>query len=343
MTAPIPLLEPVVLNEVVRDLRPAPELVLSNALPRIQIPTSVYRWDILRNSYTMAQFNVPNAEAQLVDQPGRAQGFASLAYTREKKTFEPTTTMWLRAIGTTDGIANAEQAVLDEIRDLNNRVNILQEFTCWKALQGSIHISNIGAGPVDVDFGFTADNYAHPQVGWDTASPVQIISDLEQWTLQSRRHAGVDLTDAWLSQPTLNRVYTSIVTNSESGGLLLTDAMRTAYFQSGFRQLPGLMGINWHVVESQFDLTHDSDENPRERFLDDDMIIFTNLNSGSPMKIVEGPTADFGNSQGAIGRFMKTYEQEDPSARYALLESRWLPVITRPDRFLIIPDVTQTS
>jgi len=115
MTSPIPLLEPVVLNEVVNDLRPAENLILSSSLPRVPITNSYYRWDITRNSRTMAQFNVPNAEANVVHKMGRAQGEASLAYTREKKTFEPTTTMWIREVGSTTAIQNAERNLLDSV------------------------------------------------------------------------------------------------------------------------------------------------------------------------------------------------------------------------------------
>jgi len=343
MTNPIPLLEPVVLNEVVRDLRPAENLILSNRLPRVPTTNSYYRWDILRNSRTMAQFNVPDAEANVVQQHGRRQGQASLAYTREKKTFSPTTTEWIRAVGTTDAIANAEQLILGEIQDLSNRVDVLTEYVCWQALgNGKVSINQENVN-VDVDYQYDASNFAHPAVSWATATPSQIVADLEVWIRNAQRRNRVQLTEAWTTSATLARIFQAFAVNAENGGLLLTDVMRAAYFSSGMRQLPGFMGITWNVVEGQYDLSYDAQAGDYQMFLPDDKIIFTNLNDGQPMKIVEGPTADFGNQQGAIGKFMKTWEQEDPSARWALFESRWLPVITRPDRVLVIPNVTATS
>lgn len=342
MTNPIPLLEPVVLNEVVRDLRPAENLILSSSLPRVPITTSYYRWDIIRNSRTLAQFNVPDAEANIVQRTGRSQGEASLAYTREKKTFSPTTTMWLRELGSTTAIENAEQAVLREITDLSNRVDNLCEYVCWKALQGSVNI-NSEAVQASVDYKFTAENFAHPAVSWASATPSQIVADLQGWMRFVQRRSRQQLTDAWLTSVTLQRIFHAFAVSAEAGGMLLTDGMRTAFFNSGMQTLPGFMGINWHVVEGQYDLSYDAEEGDFEMFLDDDKIIFTNLHVGDPMKIIEGPTADWGNTQGAIGKFMKTYEEPDPSARWALFESRWLPIITRPDQILVIPDVKLTS
>lgn len=343
MTNPIPLLEPVVLNEVVNDLRPAEELILSSSLPRVPITQSFYRWDIVRKARTMAQFNVPDAEANVVQQKGRSQGQASLAYTREKKTFSPTTTMWIRALGSTTALQNAEQAILAEIQDLSNRVDVLTEYVCWQALgTGKVSINQESVN-VDVDYKFDDSNYAHPSTSWATATPSQIVADLEVWIRTAQRRNRVQLTDAWLTSLTLQRIYQSFAENAEGGGLLLTDVMRAAYFQSGMRTLPGFMGINWHVVEGQYDTSYDAEAGDFEMFLPDDKIIFTNLNDGQPMKIVEGPTADFDAGQGNIGKHMKTWEEPDPSARWVLFESRWLPIITRPDRILIIPNVTQTS
>jgi len=345
MTNPIPLLEPVVLNEVVNDLRPAENLILSSSLPRIPITTSWYRWDILRNARTMAQFNVPNSEANIVQQKGRAQGEAGLAYTREKKVFEPTTTMWIREVGSTTAIQNAEQAILREIQDLSNRVDVLQEYVCWKALgEGAVHINQENVN-VDVDYKFNSSNFAQTSVDWSASGtlPSQIVADLEVIIRTAQRRNRVQLTDVWLTSLTLQHIYHAFAANAEGGGLLLTDVMRAAYFASGMRQLPGFMGLNWHVVEGQFDTSYDAQAGDFEMFLPDNKLIFTNFNEGQPMKIVEGPTADFGNSQGAIGKFMKTWEEPDPSGRWALMESRWLPIITRPDHILVVEDVTDPA
>ncbi len=339
MANPIPLLEPVVLNEVVNDLRPAENLILSNALPRVPITQSYYRWDIERNARTMAQFNTPNSEANVVQKKGRSQGQASLAYTREKKTFDPTTTMWIREIGSTTALQNAEQAILRELQDLVNRVDVLTEYVCWQALGKGMVVINQENANVDVDYKFDESNFGTVGVSWETATPTQMVADFEGWIRQNQRRNRVQLTDAWCSSLTLQRIFRAFAENAEGGGLLMSQGMRDAYFASGMRTLPSFMGINWHVVEGQYDSSYDAEPGDFSPFLADDKIIFTALNDGNPVKLVEGPTADFGAGQGYIGKYSKTWEVEDPSARWVLLESRWLPVITRPDRIFIIEDV----
>lgn len=327
----IPLLEPVVLNEVVRLLQTPENLVLSNSLPKTSTPVSFYTWDLLKGSRMVAKPNVPNAEAHIVPRLGRAQRAASLVYTREKKEFEPTTTLWLREIGTTNQIERAEEAVLREITDLNTRLDNFVEYACWQALQGTLSFNYADVVAPTIDYGI--DNIVHPAVGWNTASPEQIVEDIQAWKRLAMRSSRVALTDAWCSGVTLDRVFNAFARNAATGGFLLTDAMKSQYYASG--TLPNFMGLNWHVVEGQYD----DDSAAAQQFLADDVLILTNLSFGEAMKIVEGPSADFGAPQGYIGKFSKTWEEEDPSGRQALLEYRFLPVITRPDQVVICRDV----
>jgi nitrogen fixation-related uncharacterized protein len=339
----IPLLEPQVLNEVVRLLQTPENLVLSNLLPRVATPVSFYVWDIIKGSRTVAKPNVPNAEAHIVPRLGRAQRSASLVYLREKKEFDPTTTMWIRELGSISNVQRAEEAIMRELHDLNTRVDNFVEFACWKALQGSLQFtgSGTGQGPdvlsPTVDYGFRSSHTVHPATGWNTASPVSIVQDVEAWKRLAMRDARVPLTDAWCTSVVIDRIFNAFATNAASGGMLLTDAMRTAFYQNGV--LPGFMGLNWHVIEGQYD----DDSGNTQLFLQDDALVLSNLAAGEAMKIIEGPSADFAAPQGHIGKFSKTWEQEDPSGRQGLLEYRFLPVITRPDQIVVVPDVKSTT
>lgn len=328
----IPLLEPVVLNEVVQFLQIPEQLQLSASLPRTSTPVSFYTWDVVRGTRQMAKFNVPNSEANIVEQHGRSQNQASLAYTREKKTFEPTTTMWIREVGSTTGLQNAEEAIMREINDLNLRVDNLVEYACWQALHGALDINqeNVQA---HVDYRFENDQFVQPAVSWVTATPVNIVDDVLGWLRAAQRKSRVALTDAWLTSATMARIFHAFAGSAEAGGQLLTESMKNQYYNNG--TLPGFLTLNWHIVEGQYD----DDEGNVQQFVADDEIIFTNLQYGEAMKIVQGPSADFGAGQGSIGKYMKTWEQEDPSARFGLLEYRFLPVITRPDQILVVRDV----
>lgn len=322
------------LNEVVQFLQIPENLVLSNSLPKVQTPTSFYTWDLLRGSRTVAKPNVPNSEAHIVPRLNRGQRSASLVYMREKKVFEPTTTMWIREIGTTAGIQNAEQAILAEINDLNTRLDNYVEYACWQALQGELSFNYPDVVAPAINYGIQSSHKVTPGTAWGSATPIEISEDIIAWKRLALRDSRVPLTDAWCSSVTIQFIFNSFYANASAGGFILSDVMKDQFFQTGI--LPGFMGLNWHVVEGQYD----SDQGAVELFLPDNTLILTNLDSGQAMKIVEGPGADFAAPDGQIGKFAKTWEEDDPSGRQALLEYRFLPIITRPDQIVIVNDVT---
>lgn len=325
------------LNEVVQFLNIPENLVLSNSLPKVSTPVPYYTWDILRGSRTVAKPNVPNSEAHIVPRLGRGQRTAALVYSREKKEFEPTTTMWLREQGTLSNIMRAEEAILREITDLNTRLDNFVEFCCWQALQGTLSFSFADVSVPAIDFGIAASHKVHPGTSWATATPAQIAADVIAWKRLALRDARVPLTDAWCTSVTIQYIFDSFFRAASTGGLVLTDSMKDQYYSTGV--LPGFMGLNWHVVEGQYD----TDQGTVALFLPDNALVLTNLNYGQPMKIVEGPSADFGAPQGSIGKFAKTWEDEDPSGRQGLLEYHFLPVITRPDQIVVVNNVTSTT
>lgn len=93
----VSLLEPTTLRGVVQKLDKPEALVLSNSLPKTASPTQTIQWDVVKGSRMVAKPNVPNSEAHIVPRLGISQESASLMYFREKKVFQPTTLMWLRA------------------------------------------------------------------------------------------------------------------------------------------------------------------------------------------------------------------------------------------------------
>jgi len=333
----IPLLEPIRLNEVVEFLTTPENLVLSNSLPKLSSPVPFYTWEIIRGSRMVAKPNVPNSEAHIIPRRGRSSQTAALVYTREKKEFEPTTTMWLRQAGTLSDIQRAEEAILAEIQDLNMRVDNMVEYACWQALQGVLTFPGPDVVVSPIDYGFLPSHKPFPGVGWDTATASQIAADIIAWKRLAERDARVPLTDAWCSTVTIQRIFDAWFRAGEGGGMILSDRMIDQYYSTF--TLPGFAGLNWHVVEGQYD----TDAGDTALFLPDDTLILTNLTYGQPMKIVEGPTADFGAPQGSTGKFVKSWEEPDPSGRQALMEYYFLPIITRPDQIVVVNDVTATS
>jgi nitrogen fixation-related uncharacterized protein len=337
----IPLLEPQVLNGVVEFLQTPENLVLANMLPTADYLTPSITWDILRGTRRVAKPNIPNSEAHVVDRLGRSQATASMIYYREKKAFSPTTTMWVRAVGTVGSVQRAEDAILREVNDLNTRLANAIELAAWNALTGSLTVTyDVGNSQV-IDYQFKSSHkIATVSNNWSTTTIDHIRGDVLAWKRLIMRDSRVSATDAFCSEPTINYLFNALargVSGATGGSAVISDTQKERYYDTNV--LPGFLGLNWHTVEGQYE----DDNGATQQFLPDDALVLANLSYERPMEIAYGPTADFGAPQGSTGKFMKTWEQEDPSGRQALLECHFLPLIYRPDQFVYVTDLTSGS
>jgi hypothetical protein len=329
----IPLLEPLVIREVVQ-LLPVPEtLALSSALPRSANPFPTVTWDIIRGSRTVGKPNVPNAEAHIVPRLGRSQKSASFIYFREKKVFSPTTLHWIRALGQTGSLQNAEDAIMREVTELNTRCDNLVEWACWQAMSGTLAFTYPDvAGSIDYDFRSTHKPTAG--VAWSSATAMNIVNDIIAWKRLIQRDARVPAKEAWSTEVTMQRIFNAFATGATSSAAgLLSDNMKDQFYKTGI--LPGFMGLDWRTVEGQYD----TDTGSTALFLPDGALALTNLTDGRPMELLNGPTADDQAPNGFTGKFTKTWQEEDPSARQILLELNFLPIITKPDQIVYVSNV----
>jgi len=335
MATDISLLEPTVIRDVVQKLPYPNNAVLSNRLPTTPWPYPSVTWDVIKGSRTMAKPNVPNSEAHIVPRIGVSQESAHFLYTREKKVFEPTTLYWLKQPGTLSNKQNAEQAVLRELQDLNLRVDNLVEWTCWRALTGSISF-NFNDVVANVDTHIPSSHKPVVGTSWATATPMQIVADIKAWRRLIARDGQVAARDVYLTDVTLDRIFNAWMNaGAGTGGLggLLSDRMKDQYYATG--TLPGFLGMNWNIVESFFD----NDAGVPTSFVADDALFLVNLSDNRPMEIFQGPTADDEAPNGFTGKFTKTWKEKDPSARQVLLEYHFFPVITRPEQMVYVADV----
>lgn len=327
----IPLLEPVVLRGVVEKFTTPETMTMLNKLPQTPWPYPSVTWDIIKGSRMVAKPNVPNSEAHIVPRLGRSQASAAFVYLREKKVFEPTTLHWLRTPGEL-AARNAEQAVLREVNDLNQRFDNFAEFLCWGALKGNL-IFDFPDVQASVDYQFPASHKPTPTVGWDTATPQQIVSDIRAWKRLIRRDGRVDAKEAFLTELTMAYIFDSFAANGLTAPLLLSDRMKDQYYTSG--TLPGFMGINWQTIET----VYDDDAGNSTLFVDDNQLYFGNYTDNRPIEMMIGPTADDEAPDNYTGKYSKTWKDKDPSARQYLLEWSLLPVITRPEQMIYVARV----
>ena len=326
----VSLFEPLVFNGVVEKMTAPETLTWVNRLPKTPHPFPTASWDVIKGSRAVAKPNVPNSEAHIVPRLGISQEAASFIYLREKKVFSPTTLHWLRAPGSATNLQNAEQAVLREVRDLNQRFDNFVEWCAWQALTGSI-VLDYPDVQANIDYKMPASHKPTVGTSWASATPAQMVADVTAWKRLVSRDGRVRAAEAFTTDTTLARVVQSFATTGN--GSMLSDRSKDQYYNSG--TLPGFLQLDWKTV----DATYDTDQGAAAAFLPDDAIVIGNFTENRPFELYEGPTADDEAPVGHTGKFAKTWKDKDPSARQYLLELHFLPIITRPEQIVYVSDV----
>lgn len=330
----ISLLKPTVLNGVIETLQAPQELRGLGLLPRQPHPFPTVEYDTIRGSRLMATPNVPNAEAHIVPKLGVGHLAAGYLYVREKKVFEPTTMYWLRREGTL-ATKRAEQAVIREITDLSNRVDRFMEYCIWRGMFTGQLVINEADVKVNVDFGLAT---SHKPVlastdKWDyttgtnpaTGRPyyaAPIRDQVNAWKRLVSRDGMTELRQGWMNAYTADIMMRNVAFEGDNISDRQKDAFQTT------NTIPGLWGIDWNV----YDLAYESG-GVVTPFIPDGYVVFF-APDGRPFEMLEGPSADFGAGPDSTGRFTKTWQEEDPSARQALIEMNFFPALYKPDQII---------
>jgi hypothetical protein len=333
----IPLLEPAVLLETVRQLPTDDDFVMLNRIRREDwADGQTVNWEILQGSSQMGRPNVPNSEAHIVPTIGRRRGQASFLYYREKEVLHPSFTLWVREPGGRN-LQRAEDAVVRAVANLTRRMNNLMEYTIWAALKGRL-VLDFHDVQADVDYQMPASHKPTPAVGWDTATPDSIIEDLTAWKTLISTHGRVPAREVYTTPNTLRLIVNAFLRENAAsgmvGGALFTDRMREEYFSTG--AVAGFMNMDWRAI----DLTYQDADGALQNFVADNSLILGNFDQGQPIRFFEGRTADFDAPTDHVGPFTKTFREEDPSQQQVLMENSFIPIVQRPESFVYVADVT---
>ena len=112
------------------------------------------------------------------------------------------------------------------------------------------------------------------------------------------------------------------------------NALKEQYYSNG--TIPGFAELNWQLVDS----TYDTGNGAFTEFVPDNALFMGNYTANDPIRVLEGPTADLDAPDGFTGRFMKSREEFDPSARQILMEYHFMPIVERPEQMIYSADVT---
>ncbi len=352
----ISILQPTVLRGVVEKFKAPEKLTMLNLVPKVDHPFPSVQWEVLQGARPIADLNVPNSEANIVPQRGRAQQSASFTYIREKKNFTPTTVLWMRKVAESVGdlaiLQNAEKAIAREIEDLSVRADNRAEWLLWQALTGTLSYDDPKTGVLfNVDYKYQASHKPTVGTAWSTATAGSIVDDIRAWKKLIRRDGQVEPTTVYTSEKNFNYITKAFIAAGAASGpgntvtSLLTDRMREQFIGSG-SVVTNFLGLDWHIQESTYDADNSSYASTslqypgaEDLFFNENSLIMGNFTAGRPIELYNGPTADFEAPRNYTGKFVKTWEEKDPSGRQALLEWALMPVITRPENFVYVATV----
>jgi len=347
----ISLLEPLVLNGVVQKFTAPQNLTLLPNIPATPSAAPDYTtWDVLKGGRQLAGFNLPGAEAQVMNQLGRTQESARLAYIRVKKTFQAQIIHWLREPGQV-AATNAEALVFRELQDMSQSIDLAQEQALWGAMRGQFTITYLDGSTSNINYQFPSSHLVNSANAWTSATPESIINDLVAWKRLIRTHGRVEATTAYCSSLTIQKIFNSFAANAGATvnltgnqtaafpmGTMLSDRMKDEYYSNSI--LPGFAGLDWQPVEEVYtnasgNLTYfvgDGSSSNAEVFIG-------NYTEQRPIEIRLGKSADDDAPEGMYGKFTKTWKEHDPSSRQVLMELHFLPVVIRPEQFIYCSNV----
>lgn len=352
------ILNPVVLRSLVQEFTAPESLTWLNRVRKTPVNGTIAEWEILRGARNIAEPNIPNSEANIVDRLGRAIGQASFAYLREKKQFSETTLRWVRDFASNPNDfnkTNAEKQIRREAEDLNTRFDNYAELLLWQALKGELTVESTRNGvTAKVDYLMQPSHKPKVSADWSNAVPKTIVSDIRALIDLVETDGSVPAKEAYTSGSVLDMIVDSFAHAGTApsgstqpvnfgGAALMSDRMKDQYYSTG--AIDGFMGLNWRRAPARYDATGSSyTENPTRpqqetKFLADNSLVIGNFDNDT-LELQEGWSADSEAPQGHIGKFTKSWVQADPAGRTLLLEWNMLPVLNRPDNVVFVNDVT---
>jgi hypothetical protein len=171
---------------------------------------------------------------------------------------------------------------------------------------------------------------------------MQIVEDVRTWKRIVSIHGRVPAKECFATTVTMAALMEAWVQAGQGATVnipatMLSDRMKDEYYSSGL--LSGFMGLSWQTVEQ----VYESDQGNLTFFVPDGVIYMGNYTDQRPLELLIGPTADDEAPNGFTGKDAKTWKEKDPSARQYLLEWHLLPIITRPEQFLVVDKIVQST
>lgn len=352
---PSNIFEPMTLQALVNSLEPKQGHLLLNSTRKEQEENFTFSWDISFGTGTsIAEFNVPNSKANMVDRAGSKSNtaIATMAYMREADYFNYTNVNWLKdpaSINDPSVKLRGEQKVADQIKHMADRFDNRIEWSLWKAMQGSLTYNGKNTGPLNVDYRIRPEHKVTFAAAdqWDNTTAAdfkKLIDGIRGLKKLIEVDGGVPVTEIFATGKTIDLlmdVWQRAVLNGMPDRYI-TDGQIAEYMSTGVIT-GGFMGVDtWTRVDQYLPVNQPDGSVVVDSYLPHGTLILANRTENNALSLYNGPSADWDAPQGHIGRFSKSWIDPDPSGRAFLIEESFLPVIKAPDQFVIAKVTSDT-
>lgn len=305
---------------MVQKFKTDPALKAAPLFPVAQSLTDSYEFDVIAGNRTIANYTLPDGAAGVTATRVRTRKKVSLPTLREKKMLKESTLRWLDAPGQKQP-GRAEAEIAEELMDLDQIIERTHEYVRWQLLtSGQVDVTIEGTTETyDFGIGSTAD----ASTTWDTVGSSDPVGDIVAWKESVMQACGEAPTRMFIGSQAL-----AYMMESTKAQALLGDSTKDQYAASGVVRRLAEMDVV--VVDDGY--RDGSDE--FKYFLSDDgvaanMLVMT---AGSTVGVTaEGPPNDSKAPSGVVGKFAKSWEQEDPAGRWVLETHTALPGLTKPN------------
>lgn len=322
---------------VVENLIAPPSFMLDRYFTSQMADTSEeIHFDLINKSRRVAPFVSPLVAGRVMNQEGRVVKTFAPAYTKDKRIFDPIRG-FKRAIGERIGGGEftpeerVEMAIAVELTDQLEILTRRQEIMAMEALRlGQTTVAGDQYPSVIVNFGRDASLSIAALTGtakWTNSSSTP-LKNLRTWAKQSLQKGGgwprdvfltADGFDAFVNHPTVQARWQAV--NSNVNGTLMTGAP----LEEGAVYMGSLEGFNFFQYSGWYVPEDGSSE--VEILPSIECVMVSQLLQGIR---AYGAIKDLGSLK-ATPYYAKSWEDNDPSVRYLLLQSAPLMVPGRPN------------
>lgn len=286
-----------------------------------------YEFDVITGNTGILNFRNPEAVAGVQKLMSIKRVRAKLHVMREKKSFSERLVRLASRPGTKMDHERFEARLQRELADLDALFLMTWEKIRWDLLMtGATTVA--GEDAASYDFGLV--NTVTMGNPWNVPAESHPISDIVAMKKTLKETWGEKATELWLSTQALLYFMTSAEATSTQG--LLTDAERTEFARTGTVK---------RLLDLDIIICDDGYKNAAGTFVPFMSSNGTDINkamlkSAGPVGVmVDGPAFDPKAPEGHTGRFVKSWEEEDPGARQALETWTGFPGLTQPNKLYI--------